>query len=499
MENRRDSATGAAESTEDGRTGKREWQLTPRLSLTETYTDNVLLKNTDRHSDWVTDLSPGLRISGESKRLQAYFDYSLRELIYANNSRGHQTQNSLNTFGKLEAVDRLLFVDFSGTIAQQTISAFGVPSPSAAYINSNLTETSTLRVSPYLKGRLGSIADYELRYAATQLHTDSSRISDTNLQAWNARLGGTTTLAWLAWSVDGDWQTANYSAGRQSESSQISGRLTWQVDDTLRLSAIAGREENNFRTLNKESKDNYGLGLDWTPTPRTKLSAEGVKRFFGTGHHISFEHRTPRTITQIMSSRDVTANTTGSNAGGSVGNIYDMLFNQMASFEPDPVKRATLVTAFLEANNIAPNAVVTSGFINSGPTLQRLNNASFALLGARNTLTFIFSQGDTQRLGLLAAAGEDLATARAVRQRGFNVTLVHDLTPLTHLNLLGTQQHNTSTGLSLETTTRILTATISSKLGAHTSASLGARRSLFQSPTAPYSETAIIGTLNLQY
>src|SRR5665811_200852 len=76
-----------------------------RVSVTETLTDNVRLSNVDKQSELITEISPGIRISSEGRRLKGYFDYSLSKIVYAQNSSPSQLQQALNTFGTLEAVD----------------------------------------------------------------------------------------------------------------------------------------------------------------------------------------------------------------------------------------------------------------------------------------------------------------------------------------------------------------------------------------------------------
>ena len=53
-----------------------DWTITPFISGQETFTDNVLLTPTNRHSDFVTGLSPGISITGESARFSANLNYS---------------------------------------------------------------------------------------------------------------------------------------------------------------------------------------------------------------------------------------------------------------------------------------------------------------------------------------------------------------------------------------------------------------------------------------
>src|ERR671939_43424 len=53
-----------------------DWTITPRITAQEIYTDNVLLTPTNRRSDFITTVAPGLSIPGESPRLQAKVDYA---------------------------------------------------------------------------------------------------------------------------------------------------------------------------------------------------------------------------------------------------------------------------------------------------------------------------------------------------------------------------------------------------------------------------------------
>jgi uncharacterized protein (PEP-CTERM system associated) len=76
--------------------------------------------------------------------------------------------------GTLEAVEDWLFVDASATISQQYISAFGAVSPSNANIDRNRTETFYYSLSPYIRGRLLSSAEYLLRYSVSGTNPDSS-------------------------------------------------------------------------------------------------------------------------------------------------------------------------------------------------------------------------------------------------------------------------------------------------------------------------------------
>lgn len=60
--------------------------FTPRLSVTEVYTDNVFLTADRRGTDWITKISPGLNYLTSGGKGQLSVDYSVESRIYANNA-----------------------------------------------------------------------------------------------------------------------------------------------------------------------------------------------------------------------------------------------------------------------------------------------------------------------------------------------------------------------------------------------------------------------------
>jgi uncharacterized protein (PEP-CTERM system associated) len=153
----------------------RKITIVPRVSVTETFTNNVRLSSANPKSEAITEVSPGIRISSDGGRIRGSIDYSLTEVFYANNSSGRRSLNNLSANGTVEAIDNWAFLDFSGNVGQQSISAFGTPSSGALLTGGNSTETSVYRISPYLRGRFGSNAEYEARYGYHQQHQSVNR------------------------------------------------------------------------------------------------------------------------------------------------------------------------------------------------------------------------------------------------------------------------------------------------------------------------------------
>lgn len=481
-----------------------DWKITPRISVNETATDNVTLSSTNKKSDLITDISPGISIDGSGGRAKLRFDYQMHNLVYAQDSSRNQLQNSLNALGTLEALENWFFIDASGTISQQSLSAFGGSSASSA-VNANdggnTTETSTYRISPYLRGAVGNFADYQLRYNLSTTHAKSALANNTTTRELVASLKGVTALTSLGWSLDASSSTISYNTGRDNENDRLRGVLTYQFDPQFRVSLIGGREANNYQSLAKESHTTKGIGLDWSPTERTQLSLSRENRFFGNSNSISFAHRTEGSAWKYSESKDANAQT--SQQSSTLGTNYDLFFSLYASAIPDPVLRASFVNALLAASGISPTAQLQGGFLSNGVTLQHRRELSFALTGARNTVTFSLGQSQSESLSSGAGTGFYLGTgfsnAQNIRQRTASVNWSHKLTAIS--SLIGSYAHLNSRGTgtsSLETTQQMFNLNFTTQLGPKTNAGLGLRRVVVDGSTN-YTENALTGVLSHQF
>lgn len=473
--------------------------VTPRVAVSETVTDNVRLSNTNPQSEQITEITPGIRINIAGTRLKTYFDLGLSQLIYAQGTSDNRTevQNALNTFGTFEAIDNWAFVDFNGTISRQSVSAFGTQSADNTSVNANQAEVSNYRISPYVRGRLGYMADYEARYSRSTTRSDSATASDVDTADALLKLSGNSAFRNLGWLADASRQTVSYSAGRTTEANRINLGLTYTLTPQLNVFASGGREDNNFVSMDKERSATHTVGLNWSPSETTKLSASRSKRPFGDAHSVNFEHRSARTVWRFTDSRDVSA--TPSQTGfGSIGSIYDLLFSQFASTEPDPIARAALVNAYLQTYGINPSATVVSNFLSSAVSVQRRQDLSFSLLGLRDTITFVATRTESNRLDTVSAALDDLANASQVRQTGLSVNYAHRLTPDYSLGVLWSQQRTSGDNNSQETRLRSLNLNVAGRVGKRTTAVVGVRH-VVSDGLSPYSETAVTGNLNVQF
>ena len=472
--------------------------IVPRVSVIETLTDNVRLSNADKQSDLVTEVSPGVRINSEGRRLRGFLDYSLDKIGYAKNSSANQYQRALNTAGTLEAIDNWAYLDFGGSISQQTISAFGTPSIGNTSINTNRAEVSSYRLSPNLRGRLGNMANYEAHYAWTTTSSNSAGFTNVKGVDGVVKINGDSAIQGLGWSAVAQQQTIDYSAGRRTEDEQLILGLSYAVNSQLRINYLAGREANNYTSLDKQSHGVSGFGANWSPSTTTTLSASRYNHSFGSTYDLSFVHRTARTVWSFTDKKDIQVPTGATNTFGS-GSIADLLYSQFASIEPNPTARAQMVNAFLQANGISPNAVAINGSLLSAVPMVRQQDLSFALLGVRDTVTFIASRSDSSRLDSLSTAIDDLSNSSLVRQRGFSANYTRRLTPNYSLGVLASQQETSGISSQQRTTLRLLNFSMTGRVNKQATVTVAVRHVVSSTGTASYMENAVVGTFLVQF
>ncbi|MET0517513.1 MAG: TIGR03016 family PEP-CTERM system-associated outer membrane protein [Burkholderiaceae bacterium] len=468
--------------------------ITPRLSLTETWTDNLNLRQ-DKDQALVTEVSPGISIRNNVGRLRGSLDYSLNSILYLKTDEKNRVQHALAGQALAELLDRSLFVDMRASISQQVTSAFGQQTVDNTLSNANRNEVANVSVSPYLKGQLAGLVSYSLRANLNEVNTKDSSIGDSRTRGGSLQLGGLSSGA-VGWYATASKQKTSYKVGNDSSIAQANAGLTYQPDIDWRFNVSAGRERSDYLNGIQQSSGSYGGGVFWTPTERTKIAADYQRHSYGNGHTLSLDHRMAHSTWRISDIQSVQLGS-DQNSIGPRSN-YTLFYEQFASLVPDPIQRDLFVRAFLQALGLSPDAIATSGFLAAGPSLMRAQEFSFSLTGARLTMTALFGRTETRQLGSATGAG-DLGLASRIIQRGGTVSLAYRLTPTASTNLSYVQQDSRGEGSNLSSSLHSLTANWSDRLGPYLSFSVGARHAWFDSPTAPYRENAVFANLVQQF
>ncbi|MDY0747232.1 TIGR03016 family PEP-CTERM system-associated outer membrane protein [Paucibacter sp. R3-3] len=481
---------------EESARGRNGIVVQPRIGLTETLTDNVSQSSTSKDAALVTQVSPGIHIESRAGRVRGTFDYALNGVLYTGSPTANQTQHTLAAKGAVELIENSVYVDAQASINQQTISAFGQQSSSNVLSNANRTEVASVNVSPYWRGRLGDVASFELRAFGTATNQKESISGDSHTEGASLRLNGLNS-GQIQWWASLSSQDSHFRAGSGSSSQSTIANLglNYRPDVDLSLTISGGPERNDYGGGEMRNSSNYGASATWTPSPRTQLTGEWQHHDYGNAHTLSFEHRRARSVWRYSDVKSVTLGTPNGTTAGTT--LYNLFYQQCVATQTDPASCPTVVTAYLLALGLDPNMILSSGFVASAPTSQRLQDLSFSLQGMRTTLMFSLTQSTSSLLSGAAATG-DLAQSSFVRQRGFALSLSHGLTPISSVQATFSMSRNSGDIASLSNTLRSLAANWSSSFGRRLSVSLGARHSDF-SGASGYTENALIANLVQQF
>lgn len=479
------------------------WKIEPAVTVGETWTDNVrLLSAANAQSDLVTELSPAVVIRGEGARVRMDLDYHPSALLYARDSSRNGFLNALNAFGVVEAVEKLLFVEAHAQISQQAISAFGAQPTSNISDTENRTETRVVSVSPYVKGSFGSWATYDLRFVASATRTAENVGADGNAKNWSGRLASSTDFGNVGWILDYYNRHNDFRTGPDTRSQLGRGTLIYHADPTLWVFARGGRESNNY-SQEDTAYTTHGMGLEWAPTGRTRVSAENDKRFFGRGYRYAFRHRTSQSAWSLVATKDDTT-TTDQLTRSPVGNLFERFSELLTSQISDPVQRAEQVRQILTRTGIPRQSIPQVESLTSGVVLERRVEGSVAVMGARNTWTFSAYRSQTKQLTPLdGTITSDFAAVPETRASGLSLNWSHRLSGLSSLIGIASWQRNRGIGAgTLETVVRRFDVGANTRLSPNTTGSIGLRHVRFdgQGETGPdYRENAVFAALTYQF
>lgn len=478
--------------------GGRGFYVVPTFGANATLTNNVNLSATDKESDLILGLSPGIQIGGQSGRLRGYLNYALTGNFYASHSESSSFTNALAAAGTAEVVDNWLFVDANASISQQYISPFGTQSPVSSLNNDNRTEVRTVSVAPHMRGQIAGQVNYVGR--AFYSFTDSGTSQADDSTVWGALLGFDSTTRWsrLSWGLDFTYREAKFG-NRRNQFDQLNVlSLNYAITPELRVSLRGNVETSNLTTLDNETTSGWGGGVRWTPSPRTNFIAEYDQRVFGNSHLLSLDYRTPRTVWAVSNRQGLSTGQFNSGRGNP-NSPFNMLFAAFSAIEPDPVKRAQLVNNFLRANGIDPNSSLNTGYLPDQVVLERRQDASVSWLGQRDTAMLNLYQ--TQSEGVRAASlnpSDPFSGGNSLRWRGGSLTWSHRLTPRDTLNVSGSGQRTTEGSGLQETTLWVGMAMWSNQLAERIALSLSARYQK-QTGTTTYDEAALLATVNMTF
>lgn len=417
--------------------------LQARIGTSLQVSDNLSAQQEVKDRGALVAVTPGFSYARRTAAVQASVDYALSlSAPWRVADQPDSVQHQLSARARFSPQGSGLALDGSATIGQQSLSAFGLQRPAGigAFAGTeNQREVYALSLSPSWQTRVGNVANFVVTHRSSITNTKDSLVGDATTQESTVALNGLNRGA-FGWGLRGSRSTIKPKSGLRGLTESALAFLTWSPDADWQVSVNAGKERSNLRQSGRESGPGAGVGLTWTPSPRTQLQAQVDDRAFGRTHRLALNHRRARANFSLSESRTLSE----PGAFGSIGQRthYELLFAQLASVEPDPLRRDQLVRQQLMALGLDPNGVATSGLISSRPALTRQQVFSGAWNTARSTWSVALSRSDSRRFGPAVQGFEDFAQSDQVLLTSANLSAGYRVSALSSLNLTVQVQRN---------------------------------------------------------
>ena len=250
-----------------------EWTVIPRLTLGETYSDNINLRNDDKEGDLITEVSPGINISGKSARLEAELDYQMQNLLFLSNTGASNVYQQLVANATAEITNNFFFVDASSRIGQSVVDSDGTISRNNFNNAGNQTSFYAYGLSPYIRPHFGGYADGVFRYSLNHVRYDDS-VSNSLENRFDANLVSGRKFGPLSWSANYVFDDINRSKSTNAQYQNADGDARYAISSKFSLVAQAGWADNDFQTNEEVENGTYwAVGGLWQPTRYYSLEA----------------------------------------------------------------------------------------------------------------------------------------------------------------------------------------------------------------------------------
>ncbi|HEY0491359.1 MAG TPA: TIGR03016 family PEP-CTERM system-associated outer membrane protein [Telluria sp.] len=445
------------------------WKFAPEIEAKEIFTDNARRTVSSRNeSAWITEITPGLKVSNYGPRIRFDALYQLHYFIGPSDANGDNTRSYSELAARLSAalVDDWLYFDGSASISQQAVSAFG-PRVTRAYGNENAAEVRTWRASPYLRHRFGNTATAELRYEVDSVETGRSGLGNSDGQTASVRINSGRRFGDLGWNVFArERRIDDELTPETSEANALFG-LRYSIGRTFALTGDVGYDKYDYGALGGVNEGrSWSAGMIWTPGVRTRIEANAGRHFYGDSYFLSANHRTRATAWSVNYSDSVT-NTRSQFLLPSTVDTASMLDSLFLSAFPDPEERRQAVDAYIRATGLPPTLADSINYFSNRYFLQKQFRAAVVLRGARSRM--VLSAHAMKRDALSSAVADSALLGPSLLNLNDN-TKQHGASALWSYRLNSGMDLNT--GLEANRTESLTTG----RVGNHTTARVALNR-----------------------
>lgn len=242
------------------------WVISPVLNIAEIYSDNVTLSQSNRQSDLITKVNPGISIHGEGRRVKASLNYRMKNSIFADNSSRNSISHQLLGNVLTELAHDYLYVDANGSISQALIR----PSNSIPLIGVNSANVSNVYiygVKPYFQHNFDNLYNVYAVYGYNKVRYSNGGASDATIRNGEVRIDSGTRFTRLTWGLSHKNEKIIRRPSNNFIRNVSFGRIGYQAFDDIKILAVVGSDKYEFATSQQAfSNGTYqAVGFYWTP------------------------------------------------------------------------------------------------------------------------------------------------------------------------------------------------------------------------------------------
>lgn len=275
-----------------------------------TVTDNVCLTKNNKKWDWIGVATPAASVKVKGKKSNLSVSTSVRlNTLTDSQLRDNGCTSGLGSREKFSPefranastvlIDNWLKFNASGRIDQQETSFGRAGGDDEFDRRGNRNNFYRYSLSPTLSHRIGPYVNGTLRYSFDEKVNSADSVADTTRHTTTLTLNkrkksrldaGITGRHSELKSEDRD----DGVRGRTSELASASANMGYQFSRRWQANGSWGWDFNDYNSTTRNRRDQEGarwdVGVRWTPTPRTTVSAGTGNRYFGSTPRLSIDH-----------------------------------------------------------------------------------------------------------------------------------------------------------------------------------------------------------------
>lgn len=441
------------------------WQLVPRFSSEETYTDNVRQTENDRDGDFITSVSPGVSVRGESARLETNIDYNWRQQFYADETSFDRNNHQLQADIAATGVENWLYFDLNSRISQQSSDVRRFQSLNNRGRNNQLSDVTSLDLAPRIEHSFGSLGEMRLGYAHQIVNrsraggdpgadfgpgfniANGSSVEDSvNLDLQSGSITGRMPVQLQAKARD-----LKFESGRDRKFRSVQTNVSYIVDRQFKLKGTSGYDSNTYDSRQGQASGLFWTaGGSWTPSARTSLDFDWGHRYFGRTIDVKARHTRRRWLFDFS---------------------YGTSLRTANQFERD-----LILVPLTDADGLPVFDPVTSGQILVPVDSPNATDDVFIETRASGGLTYTMRRGSLN-LRYFEAKRESDTVTDTNRTRGVSFNLRRNLRPRLHADMAAMWRNNKQGALGPTSASAATTGnyysiypSVSYELGPHTTA-----------------------------